>query len=206
MMPVTRTIEVTEYTYEDLSDTAKEKALSDYCANGLDYDWWDSVYDDFMSICEIIGIDISGTKSRPAIWFSGFWSQGGGACFEGSYYYRKGATKKIAEYAPNDKELNRIVSTMQAIQRKYFYQLTASIVHRGHYHHSGTMQVIVEHAEYPYRDIGDAEEELTQCLRDLADWLYSKLESEYEYLTSEESFRESCEANEWRFDEEGRLV
>jgi hypothetical protein len=41
-------------------------------------DWWDGVYDCFKTDMADIGIDVD------RMYFSGFYSQGDGACFEGS--------------------------------------------------------------------------------------------------------------------------
>ena len=67
-----------------------------------------------------------GTRQKPCIWFSGFWSQGDGACFEGRYAYAPRASLRIRDYAPRDTELHRIADALQALQRLNFYQLTAS--------------------------------------------------------------------------------
>ena len=63
-------------------------------------DWFEFVYDDFERICAIIGVDLktvpvraltaAASRQKPCIWFSGFWSQGDGACFEGRYRLREG--------------------------------------------------------------------------------------------------------------------
>jgi hypothetical protein len=37
------------------------------------------------------------------------------------------------------------------------------------------------------------------------DWLYLTLEKEYEYLTSEETIKESLIANEYDFTEDGKI-
>jgi hypothetical protein len=44
----------------------------------VNHDWWDSTYDDFRQICEILGVDPN-TRRDPDVRFSGFWSQGDGA-------------------------------------------------------------------------------------------------------------------------------
>ena len=87
----------TVYQFPELSDAAKEKARSWYRELGPHDDWWDAVYEDFERICDILGVRLKtrpvrlmggGTREKPCIWFSGFWSQGDGACFEG-YLTRK---------------------------------------------------------------------------------------------------------------------
>ena len=125
------------------------------------------------------------------------------ACFEGTYHYKPGALKAIKAEAPQDEELQRIARELQAVQARHFYKLTASMSHSGHYSHSGCMDVSVEHSEDPYRDIGDAEDDIRQLMRDFADWIYAQLEKEYNYQTSDEVVEEAILANEYTFDEDG---
>jgi len=82
-------IETTVYRLDELSDAAKEKARAWYREGGFDYDWFECVYDDFERIAEILGLRLKtrvvrlfggGTRQKPCIWFSGFSSQGDGAC------------------------------------------------------------------------------------------------------------------------------
>lgn len=195
------------YTFDELSDAAKEKAREWYRNGQLDYDWWDSVYEQADTAAKHLGIDIDRKgKHTPAIYFSGFWSQGDGACFEGSYRYKKGwRSALLHEFGPGDtlNELLSIGQALQEIQSKQFYKLEATCRHRGHYQHSGCMSVEVEHAEDRYRDIGDAEGEIRDQLRLFADWIYGHLEQEHDWLTSDEQVDESIRANEYTFNEDG---
>lgn len=127
-------IEITVYRFDELSDTARQKARAWYREGGFDYDWHAFVYEDFEHVCEILGLRLKtrtvrlhGGASRqdPCIWFTGFWSQGDGACFEASYSYAKHAPRRIREYALRDPELHRIADMLQSIQRRNFYQLRA---------------------------------------------------------------------------------
>lgn len=208
-----RVVETNVFQYDELDDRAKERAREWYSRHVFEDSCdWEFVYEDAAEVADILGIDLrqrrvqlmgGGHRYEPSIYFSGFWSQGDGACFEGTYRYAKGATKKIREYAPQDKELHRISDELQAVQRKHFYHLIASMNHTGHYCHSGCMSVEVEHNEDRYRDIGDAEDDIRQLMRDFADWIYDRLESEYDYQTSDEVVEEAIRANEYEFDEEG---
>lgn len=45
-----KTITINLYTFDELSDKAKEKARSWWHECGLDYEWWDSVYYDAATI------------------------------------------------------------------------------------------------------------------------------------------------------------
>ena len=218
-----RTIETPVFKFDQLSDEAKKRALEKNYDWNIDHDWWDSVYEDAIMMGEIIGISIDtrrGSK-EPAIYFSGFSSQGDGASCECSYSYKVGSLKELKSSAParykdhetkkcveqeGNVELHRICKALTAVQRKHFYQLEAKVSTYGHYSHSCCTRVTVEHAEDRYRDIGDAEEEITQLLRDFMDWIYSRLEAEHDYLTSDEQIRDSLIANEVEFTEEGDRV
>ena len=139
------------------------------------------------------------------IYYSGFWSQGDGACFEGRYEYKRGALKAVKDYAGQDQELHRIVKALQDVQRKNFYQLTARCIHSGHYYHSGCMSVDVERSD-DKEMTDDAEGTVKECLRDFADWIYKQLEQEYDYRTGEEACREAIEANDYEFTEKGEMA
>ena len=58
-MPRNKVTEV--FKYEELSDSAKQKAREWYLGmdGGLDYEWWDSVYDDFVEVCKILGVELA---------------------------------------------------------------------------------------------------------------------------------------------------
>lgn len=196
-----RTIEKTLYMYDELSDAAKANAREWYLEGGLDYEWWDGCYEDFVRIGEMLGIEFStrGRSKGPEIYFTGFYTQGAGSSFVGTYRYAKGALKKIKEYAPQDEELHRIAKALQGVQSRYFYKLIANIESvRDH-----TIRVSVEHYDDPYRDIGDAEGEIRDLMNDFNDWMFRCLEREYEWLTSDEQVEESILINEYEFDEYG---
>jgi len=203
-----RTVEKTLYKYEELSDRAKQKARECYLEGGLDYSWWEDSYEDFARVAEILGITLSQRsvplmsgkcRYEPEIYFSGFYHQGSGSSFFGTYGYAKGAVAKIKKYAPQDEELHRIAQGLQDVQRRHFYRLTADITSvRDHY-----IRVEVVDSENPYRDIGDAEDDVRELMNDFNDWMFKRLQDEYEYLTSDEAVEESIIANEYEFDEEG---
>lgn len=200
-MPITLT--QTAYTYDELSDAAKEAARDWYRQGALAYDWWDSVYYDADQIAKILGIEIDRRgKYSPAIYFTGFYSQGDGACFEGSYEYAKGAHKRIREYAPLDDELHSIADRLFDLQRRNFFQLSANVTHRGRYCHEYCTSIDV------FRNGDDADsdtaEDLADILRDFMRWIYRQLEKEHDFLLSDETIEESIRAAECLFDEEGR--
>ncbi|MFC0808978.1 antitoxin of toxin-antitoxin stability system [Ensifer sp. P24N7] len=207
-------IETLVYRIDELSESAKEKARSWHRESAFDYDWHETVYDDFETICVILGIRLKsrsrrtaggGSSSKTCIWFSGFWSQGDGACFEGYYRYERDCIRRIRTHAPLDKELHRIADALQQVQRRNFYQIQAETTHRGRYHHAYSMDISVERDSPKYQDLsGDDEPIVVEALRDLAHWLYRQLEQEYEHLTSNEEVDEALLANGYTFTEGGR--
>jgi len=207
-------IETTVYQLHELSDDAKEQARAWYREIGVDPDWYESVYEDFERVCAILGVELAtrpvrlfggGQRQKPCIWFSGFWNQGGGASFDGFFYHARGAAEEIRSYAPMDAELHEIADALQAVQRRNFYQLRATIAQRGRYNHASSMAISVERDSPTGQDMtADAKDVLIEAMRDLARWLYRQLEREYGYLTSDEAVDEAIAANEYTFTEAGR--
>lgn len=196
----TKTIQL--YTIDELCNEAREKALNKLRENWFDYDWHEGILDEAKTIGALMGIDID------KIYFSGFWSQGDGACFECNYQYKKGALKAIKDYAPLDAELHSIAKNLQDIQKRYFYYLSASTEQRGHYYHEYCTCITVRNnAPWLYSsDVPEeVEESIKDYLRDFMRWIYSQLGIEFDYLNSDEVMIENCRSNEYFFDESGVL-
>lgn len=213
--------ETTVYSFDELSETAKEKARDWYRqATSDDFSQFgaESALEDANRMATMLGIDISthmvklmggGTRQDPTIYYSGFCSQGDGASFSGTYAYKAGSVQAVAKEAPTgdgkafkgNNELNRIARELQAIQRPHFYRLQASISASGRSlsHFIGVDVERSDSVNVPSEDV-DA---LTELIRDFADWIYRQLEREYEYLQSNESVDESIRANEYEFTEHG---
>lgn len=210
-----RTIQTTIFKFDELSDVAKEKAREWYRQDlPVDYEF---VYADAATIADLMGLDICQTRKTlvngehyyaPTIYWSGFWSQGDGACFEGEYRYKTGALKAVKAYAPTDMELHNIAKRLQDLQKRYFYKLTASVKHRGHYYHERSMTVSVDcHIEnFRYVDLSDAENELVGIFADFASWIYKRLREKWDYQNSDENVDESIRINEYEFTEDGELA
>ena len=208
-----RIIKTTVYTIDELSDAAKENARIWYRDQGLHDEWYDFVYEDFETICRIIGVTLGttpvrlyggGTRDKPQIQFSGFHSQGDGASFFGTYSHAKGSAKAIRAHAPKDDELHRIADELQAIQKRNFWQVHASIRQQGRYCHEYTMAIEVERDSPTWQPMTDgAEDAVIEALRDLARWLYRQLQSEYEHQTSDDSVDENLAINELTFTANG---
>ena len=209
-----RTVETVVYAIEELPETAKERARAWYRETCLDHEWYDAVFEDFEAICRIPGVTLrtspvrlmgGGTRDRAHLFFRGFWSQGAGASFEGSFSYARGAARAIRGHAPKDAELHRIADDLQAVQKRNFYQLTAVIRTRGNYCHEHRMAIEVERDSPTWQSMTDgAEDTVIEALRDLVRWLYRQLQREYEYLTTDAVVDETIAINEWTFTAQGR--
>ena len=189
-----KTITTKVYTLDELAEEAKEKAREWY-RQGMTFpeergDW---IIEDVKEIGKLMGIDVRN------VYYSGFSSQGDGACFEGFYIYRKQGAKKVKEYAPEDRELHRIAEALQAEQHNHFYCLEASVGHSGHYYHKYCTDIHVFKCGVPWDD-----EPITTLLRDFMHWIYKTLEEDYNYQMSDECVDETILCNEFTFTEEGK--
>jgi hypothetical protein len=198
MRTITETINV--FPFDELSDEAKEKAREKFREwEGETFS--DMVdYEDFISIGKMLGIEIN---AKDIAW-RGFWSQGDGASFTGSFAYAKGMRKAIRAYAPSDSELHELADNLADLQRRNFYRLNGRIDRMSsHYVHENTMTVDAYNGER-YAD-SDTESETKDIMRRLAQWFYRSLESEYEWRLADEQIDETIRANEYEFTEDGRI-
>lgn len=211
-----RTMHTDIFKYEELDDRAKERAREWWCEGALDYDWWEYRYEWLETICNAIGITIDDkhgttcggkTFRSPAIYFTGFSSQGDGACFSGSYEYKPGWRKALAGEC-NDPDVLEVAETLAALQKKHNYQLSAKVRQSGRYCHEYTMQIdSCDRTDgKQMRDVSDTYEAVLECFRDLARWLYSGLEKEYDWQLEDKQAEESIISNGYEFTEDGHIA
>jgi len=234
-MPAQKT--VTVYKFDELSDEAKETAREWWREQIFqDSSDWEFVYDDAVRMGKMLGITIPprnqkchvlGSKGKPgrdfidtspSIYFSGFSSQGDGACFEGTYKPIEDAAARIRQETNNtETELIRIAEALYTLQQPYethSLRLVASITHSGRYSHSGTMSAEVkcvnldgdecDAPEHLAKRAAEDDEKLERLMRDFADWIYKSLEKEYRDQMSDEHVDESIISNEYDFTADGK--
>jgi hypothetical protein len=211
--------EQTEFTFDELDESAKDKARDKVRYDNVNDEWWDFVYEDAVRMGALIGINISktdhhrkGRKSHQSIdiSFSGFCSQGDGASFEGDYWFVPDALLKV-QAETSDEELLRIAQELLLLQlgrrMRGLEPFSATITTSGRYSHSGTMSVTVEADDdqdvVKMNDEG-LEDDVTQLMRDFADWIYKNLEAEHDYLTSDECIDQYLA--EEKFDADGDMI
>ena len=208
-----RIVKTVVYELPELSESARERARAWYRETCLDWDWYDAVFEDFQTICGLLGVTLrtrtvrltgGGTREAPNIWFHGFHTQADGASFDGTYRYAPGAARAIRSYAPKDKTLHGIADELQHVQRRNFHQLGAIVRQGGRYYHEFAMSIEVERDSPTGQDMtDDAERAIVEAIRNLARWLYRQLEREYEYLASDAAADEAIADNRWTFTEAG---
>jgi hypothetical protein len=192
-----RTIEKTVYLYDELpTEFGKAKAREWYRETGLDFEWWDGVYDEAKEILSAIGF------SGVDIQFTGFSQQGDGASFTGRY----GAAAGWREAAAGT-EVFVIAESLDAMQARYDGRLTAAVERDRYgysrYCHEGTMAVSL-YEEGGDGDVPEAHEaEFLELARRLARWIYERLEAEWDYLNGDESIADVMRWNDYEFYADG---
>jgi hypothetical protein len=226
-----KTIETTVYQFDELSDKAKEKAREWYReASAGDNSSSEGVIEDAETCAELIGItfrkrDVTlyggGKRQESCVFWSGFSSQGDGACFEGEWSaasVKPGGIAKHVGDSDSCKELKRIASEFERIAAE-FPQASFSVVHRGHYSHKYCTEFdcdpgcYEEHCAALPETQGpceawelrfeQAEKDLIEAARDFMEWIYGQLEAAYEYEQSDENVDETICANEYDFTADG---
>lgn len=199
-----RIAETKVYQFAELSDSAKEKARDWYrtaSANNFNDFHGDCVIEDAKQCGAFIGLDID------KVFYSGFSSQGDGACFVGSWSASAVKPGELASHAPQDKELHRIAAEFEAIASKY-PEAGFSVKHRGHYSHENCTYFDVnmgEDEETHVADEVDADQyALIEAAKDFMRWIYRQLEKEWDYQNADEQVDESIIANEYEFTEFGK--
>jgi len=196
-----RTIETKLFSFNELSEEAKENAIENQRNNEhyLDYEWWDFVYEDFHQKIKDRGFDITN------IYFRGFWSQGDGAMFE-----YDGLDSKLLDEAVDSLKLPE---WKKAVLKNGY--ISGKGRQSGHYCHekscSHNIYVESDNGMQYYDNIEslfdkhhtDIEDYIEEVYVDLCQELYSVLEKEYEWLMSDESISDHLIANEYEFEEDG---
>lgn len=173
-----RTIETVLYKFDELSETAKQTAISNLCDINTDCDWWNCTYDDAKEIgLKISGFDIdrsyaNGDMNVTMLESIDLIKKNHGAMCE--------AYKLAVSYSERYDEM---FAKFEDSERK------------GH---------ISEEFEYEFDN--ELDELESSFKNDLCDEYLTILRDEYEYLTSEESIIEAILINGYEFEENGDLA
>jgi hypothetical protein len=183
-----------------------EEVLDQYRHTNVEHDdWWDCTYDDFTKrMHTTYGVEVEDIQ------FSNFWSQGNGASFTGYV----SDLQKFLSFFPSDYPM---IHMMWEDGGEVHLRLTRGLDRR--YCHENTvyldistsifMEILEAEDADPLRhavalkwdkQLDDEVAHLSRVgqdfLRNRMGELYRDLESEYEYLTSDEAVRETIIAND----------
>lgn len=197
--------------FSELSEDVQEKVMEQHRDWNADYGWWDSVYDWFEEHCRSCGIEVD------TMHFSGFWSQGDGAAFNGKVtdidkfldtfgvnlhirglpFHFTAQAKRLIRYMVNDCGLRLEACTSgrsDVIQSTNFdrYNINPHEDHARQEHLYNAAELVLDTLKACWSNI---------CT-DLASELYQSLEQEYDYLTGIEALSATFDANECLFDSE----
>lgn len=172
-----KTVKINLYQFSELSKKAQEKALETFVNTALDFEWWDSVYDDAKTIClKITGFDLDRVCDGQL-------------------------TTSAAECA----ELilkNHGKSTDTYKLATEFLKEHAELVEK---HSDGhNLNKVAEENEYDYDN--EADEQEAEFLKSLLEEYRIMLRKESEYLQSAEAAKEAIEANDYLFFADGETA
>lgn len=202
--------------FDELSDKAKEKALEWAAICNAEHFDGDSVLDSWSYI--LIALGFYDFK----IYYSGFASQGDGACFTGHWEPAWVELDKLKEWVPDNdpakfgtfaQEQHALWKLLKAAgveddegQEDTDGQLNFLAGHvrltkNGRYYHENSIDY-----EYSYEGWNRIlEENFEEWCKDLMKMIYRELESDYEYATSREAALELLECNEYDFNDKGEI-
>jgi hypothetical protein len=194
------------YSFDELSDTAKEKALSIFREDeDLIYqDWEESVINDFEEDLRDFGIDNIECN------YSGFYSQGDGASFTGNIT----DNRKFIEETLGIKNMRPEVYDHLYL---YIRRISSRYVHENTIDLNADVDSGEEELEFPvsadFSIIIDLKKEAeiiekkgTEWAREKSSELYRRLEREYDYLRSDDNIENFIVSNDYEFDVEGNLL
>ena len=181
-----REITVKVYAFAELSDDAKERALNAFRDINVEYDWWDGAYDAIRTAGKLLGLDIDRIHFDTDLY----------CIFDADYEYARGASAAVCKAFPRATDLHKVAKDLQALQKRHFYSLSCAVTKGRSMNYYRCFRF---GEDYECEDLGD-------IIDDFAHWARIQLRDEYEYLTSAEAVKEMIEANEYEFDEEGKLV
>jgi len=185
-----KTIEISLYKFEELSEAAQKNAIELNRDFNVDGDWFDPIYEGAKENLEKAGFE------NAKIQFSGFWSQGDGASF-------------LAEINPmkfsettNEKRISKLIDNGNIENFEIRNNSFAT-----HYVHEKTKYIDYDASfngnigETIYKLADKIEGKRLQMCKEI----YRNLETYYNELTEDEAIKESLIINDYDFTENGEI-
>ena len=173
-------------------DEVKQKAIEKNRYINVDFDdWCDFIIEKWEDVLDKVGFE------QPKIKYSGFCSQGDGACFEATPCLEK-LIKQSQQSEKNKEILLDNINNMEA-------SITCC---NHHYCHANTMDFDI----YFYGDdeetqkiVDDFTKEIEELRYNLSNDIYKELYDEFYNQISDEAVEETLRANDYDFEEDGTI-
>ena len=175
-------VQITLFTFDELPEESQQKIIEGF-RQDFDPDY-NCVYDDFiLEMSEQYGADIK----IDAIQWSGFWSQGDGACF--TCDFDEEVIFPILKKRAFGMEQVQVLDTLGV---ELYSAKSIRCGPSNHYCHENTVTGnlvfnVPAGKEFNHEIARSLEEELTGIIRDACSDLYRKLEDRYEESTTDEA-------------------
>lgn len=196
---MSRLIQFEVFKYEELSEKAKDVARSWYREDGFGYEWWKYLYEEFKALAEDLGIEIKDIFFRLA------YTQGDGASFTGSFDLAKVDMNEAMKHQFCDETLERLIIDFDHLSRISGQSCSGNIHSYGRDSHEYSNIINVEFSlDLDEGQVFIITRDVTKTLRSLMKWMYSKLQAEYEYITSDKAVAELLNDNGYEFTVEGK--
>lgn len=171
-----RTIRIKLYKFNELSESAKQKAIENLSSINVDYEWWEGTYEDAKNS----GIEITGFDMDR--YCNGFFIESAQDC----------ANKIVAEHGAiceTHKTATQFLKDWKELVAKYS---------------DGTnTNKVSEENEYEFDNEADDLE--VDFLKSILEDYRIMLRNEYEYNVSEKAIIDTIEANDYEFTQDGKL-
>lgn len=196
---MSRKVETEIFTFDELSDRAKDKARAWY-RDGSAGDTWaiDTLLDNTVTdAARLLGIEFVRRGAYPAI----DWNTNPiEAAFNGSWRASKVAADKLRAEFPQDQTLHTIADDLERVAAS-FPDASADCSIGRHC----TQRVAFEGFAEDDSPIDEAEESARDALQAFAGWIADAVNAEYEYQNSDEATDETIAANEYEFTADGEV-
>ena len=164
------------YEFDELSDTAKKKAIENLWDCNVDYEWWEHIYDSARSMGVVI---TSFDTDRHEI----------GLKIMDCEEVAKNLSIEYLTTSPLYKIGNKFVDDRIELVKKYSTAPSRDVVDEEHFE---AFDLALDYLECDFTE-------------ELRNEYLSMLRKEFEYQTSEEQIIETIKANGWTFTIEGKL-
>ena len=162
--------------------------------------WYEHTIEDFCdNVCPHFGL----TVNYKDVEFSGFWSQGDGASFTGQFFLTDVNLTELKATCPTEVELHQLAEDLVDLAEAH-HEIQGKVTRMSsRYSHSNTMIIGDYSSNNGYCNeeteaFAAVEDSVLRIFRELADWLYSSLNAEYDFQLADATARQWAESIEER--------